>query len=119
VRAIDKEKQGMRIASSVPRRSARPLHVEELAEILFFANFQPQEGLHRHSIRMGTREAEEAGLSACSTLVAIVNVRAKKLWSFQFSVKGILDSDRIASSQNLFPTFTSPKDRAYFSRREC
>jgi ankyrin repeat protein len=76
--------------------SVRPLRVEELAEILavrFDAGVLPQ---FNTSWRLG--DAEEAVLSACSSLIAIVNVDGTRIVQFaHFSVKEFLTSDRLAT----------------------
>ena len=75
----------------------RPLHVEELAEIFaigFGANVSP-------NLVEGWRppNAEEAVLSACSTLITIVHDRSSKIVQFShFSVKEYLTSDRLETS---------------------
>jgi ankyrin repeat protein len=78
--------------------SIRPLHVEELVEILAFcfdsgathefnANWRPPE------------DAEEAVLSACSSLISIVNVDGSRIAQFShFSVKEFLTSERLAAA---------------------
>ena len=77
--------------------AARPLRVEELAEIFtieFDANATPNmvEGWRPES-------PEEAVLSACSTLVAIVDDGANRIVQFShFSVKEFLTSDRLRIS---------------------
>jgi hypothetical protein len=75
--------------------SIRPLHVEELAEILavqFDATTVP-------SFNEGLRplDAEEAVLSACSSLIAIIDRKGRQVVQFShFSVKEFLTSDRLA-----------------------
>jgi hypothetical protein len=77
--------------------SIRPLRVEELADILavqfgtvappvFNANFQPL-------------DAEDAVLSACSSLISIIDVDGSRVVQFaHFSVKEFLTSDRLSTS---------------------
>ena len=81
--------------------SVRPLRVAELADILavrFDAGAIPQ-------FNTGWRpgNAEEAVLSACSTLITIVNVDGSQIVQFShFSVKEYLISERLATgSENL------------------
>ncbi|KAH9985038.1 hypothetical protein BJV74DRAFT_988733 [Russula compacta] len=75
----------------------RPLHVEELAEIFaieFDADASP-------NLMEGWRpqHAEEAVLSACSTLIAVVEDNISKIVQFShFSVKEFLISDRLRTS---------------------
>ena len=77
--------------------SVRPLRVEELAEILavrFDAGTLPQ---FNTDWRLG--DAEEAVLSACSSLITIVNVNGSRIVQFtHFSVKEFLTSDRLAAA---------------------
>ena len=77
--------------------SIRPLRVTELAEVLavrpnaeripvFDASWRPE-------------DAKDAVLSACSTLVAVVNIDGEEVVQFShFSVKEFLTSNRIANS---------------------
>ena len=75
----------------------RPLRVEELAEIFaigFGANVSP-------NLVEGWRppNAEEAVLSACSTIITIIDDRGAKVVQFShFSVKEYLTSDRLETS---------------------
>jgi len=77
--------------------SVRPLRVEELAEILavrFDVGALPQ---FNAGWRLG--DAEEAVLSACSSLVTVVNVNESRIVQFShFSVKEFLTSDRLATA---------------------
>ncbi len=77
--------------------SVRPLRVEELAEILavrFDAGALPQ---FNTGWRLG--DAEEAVLSACSSLITIINVNGSRIVQFaHFSVKEFLTSDRLATA---------------------
>jgi hypothetical protein len=75
----------------------RPLHVEELAEI-FAIDFGPNDA---SSLMAGWRpeDPEEAVLSACSSLITIVDDEDAKVIQFShFSVKEFLTSDRLESS---------------------
>ena len=76
--------------------AVRPLRVEELAEILavrFDAGALPQ---FNTSWRLG--DAEEAVLSACSSLITVINVDGSRIVQFShFSVKEFLTSDRLAT----------------------
>ena len=77
--------------------SVRPLRVEELAEILairFDGGAIPQ---FKTGWRLG--DAEEAVLSACSSLITVVSVKGSRIVQFaHFSVKEFLTSDRLATS---------------------
>jgi len=76
----------------------RPLRVEELAEI-FAIDFGPDAA---PNLMEGWRpkNAEEAVLSACSTLISIIDSKGLKIVQFShFSVKEFLTSDRLQMSQ--------------------
>ena len=75
----------------------RPLHVEELAEVLAM-RFEAGKPPEYHS---GWRleDAQDAVLSACSSLISIVNVDGSPVVHFShFSVKEFLTSNRLASA---------------------
>jgi hypothetical protein len=98
LRAIDKEKQAYahRLFQCLVV-SARPLHVEELAEL--FAIQPNEEPIPTFNADWRPEKAEESILSACSTLVTVVNVNGDQIVQFyHFSVKEYLTSDRIATS---------------------
>jgi len=76
----------------------RPLRVDELAEI-FAIEFSPNA---EPSLMEGWRPGnpEESVLSACSTLIAIVEDKGSKIVQFShFSVKEFLTSDRLRTSE--------------------
>ncbi len=77
--------------------SVKPLRVEELAEILavrFDAGALPQ---FNTGWRLG--DAEEAVLSACSSLITVISVNGSRIVQFShFSVKDFLTSDRLATA---------------------
>src|SRR3979490_3154206 len=76
----------------------RPLRVEELAEI-FAIEFSPKEGTN---LVEGWRpeDAEEAVLSACSSLIAIIDDQGSKIVQFShFSVEEYMTSDRLQTSE--------------------
>ena len=76
----------------------RPLRVEELAE-LFAIEFDRDAG---PSLKEGWRpeNAEDAVLSACSTLIAVIKNESSKTVQFShFSVKEYLTSDRLRTSE--------------------
>src|SRR6266566_3690309 len=78
--------------------AVRPLRVEELAEI-FAIEFGPNEGT---SLVEDWRpeNPEEAVLSACSSLIAIIDDQGSKIVQFShFSVKEFLTSDRLQTSE--------------------
>ena len=76
----------------------RPLRVEELAE-LFAIEFDADA---RSNLKEGWRpeNAEDAVLSACSTLIAVIQNKGSKIVQFShFSVKEYLTSDRLRTSE--------------------
>ena len=76
----------------------RPLRVEELAEV-FAIEFEADSG---PSLKEGWRpeSPEDAVLSACSTLIAIIEDKGSKVVQFShFSVKEYLTSDRLRTSE--------------------
>jgi hypothetical protein len=76
----------------------RPLHVEELAEI-FAIDLDADAG---PDLKEGWRpeNAEDAVLSACSTLIAVIEDEESKIVQFShFSVKEYLTSDRLRTSE--------------------
>jgi ankyrin repeat protein len=80
--------------------SVRPLCVEELAEVLGiqFHSGQPSD-YHVDWRPQDLKEAEDAVLSACSSLIVIVNVDGCQVVQFaHFSVKEFLTSDRLAKA---------------------
>ena len=80
--------------------SKRPLRVEELAEL--FAIQPDVDTIPTFDARCRPENPEEFVLSACSTLVAVVNNRRHKIVQFShFSVREYLTSDRIAISEHV------------------
>jgi hypothetical protein len=80
--------------------AARPLRVEELAELLAF-DFQATSGGGIPALRADWRwnDQEQAVLSTCSSLIAIVRDGDSRVVQFShFSVKEYLTSRRLASS---------------------
>ena len=98
---IDKEKQDYahRLFQCLVV-SIRPLHVEELAEILAV---QPdKENIPRFDPGWRPENANEAVFSACSTLITVVKVDDEDVVQFShFSVKEFLVSNRIANSDRV------------------
>ena len=75
--------------------AVRPLRVEELAEVLAF-DFKA-EGIPRLNLGWRWEDQEEAVMSACSSLVIIVNDRKSRIVQFShFSVKEFLTANRLA-----------------------
>jgi ankyrin repeat protein len=77
----------------------RPLRVEELAEILAFDFDDVQGSIPKFHAGWRRKDHEEAVLSTCSSLIAIVDYYGSRAVQFShFSVKEFLTSDRLASS---------------------
>ena len=78
--------------------AVRPLHVEELAEVLA-VDFDATGGIPRLEEDLRWKDQEQAVLSACSSLIAVVADRWSRVVQFShFSVKEFLTSDRLATS---------------------
>jgi hypothetical protein len=78
--------------------AVRPLAVEELAEVLAI-DFDSAGGIPKLNENFRWADQEHAVLSACSSLVAIVEDRNSRRVQFShFSVKEFLTSDRLATS---------------------
>jgi len=76
----------------------RPLHVAELAEILA-VDFDDAEGIPRSKPDWRWEEEEFALLSACSSLIEIVQASGSRVVQFShFSVKEFLTSPRLAAA---------------------
>jgi hypothetical protein len=91
----------------------RPLRVEELAE-LFAIEFGAEAG---PNLKEGWRpeNAEDEVLSACSTLIAIIENEGSKIVQFShFSVKEFLTADRLRTSEmGNFRHYHIPLDAAH------
>ena len=90
---------------------SRPLRVEELAEV-FAINFDEEtSGIPSFDPSWRDANAETAVLSACSTLVAIVDAggHGKIVLFSHFSVKEYLTSDRIANAEHVSRFHIHPK----------
>ena len=76
----------------------RPLRVEELAEVLA-VKFDDEDGMPKLNPNWRWDDQEQALLSSCSSLIAIVESDGSRIVQFShFSVKEYLTSDRLASS---------------------
>ena len=76
----------------------RPLRVEELAEILA-VDFDDEAGMPKLNPNWRWEEQEQALLTSCSSLIAIVEADESRIVQFShFSVKEFLTSDRLATS---------------------
>ena len=81
--------------------AVRPLRVEELAEILA-VDFNTSEGIPKLNEALRWEDQEQAVLSACSSLIAIIKDEDEDSHVVQFShfsVKEFLTSDRLATSK--------------------
>jgi hypothetical protein len=78
--------------------SVRPLHVEELAEVLA-VDFDSDEEIPKLNPEWRWEDEEEALQAACSSLIAIVDIDGSRVVQFShFSVKEYLTSPRLAES---------------------
>jgi hypothetical protein len=76
----------------------RPLEVEELAEVLA-VDFDDAEGIPKLNPNWRWEDQEQALLSSCSSLIAIVESYGSRVVQFShFSVKEFLTSTRLATS---------------------
>ena len=81
--------------------AVRPLRVKELAEILAI-DFDTLEGIPKLNEALRWEDQEQAVLSACSSLIAVIEVddQDSRVVQFShFSVKEFLTSDRLAMSK--------------------
>jgi len=79
--------------------AVRPLRVEELAEVLAI-DFGTSDGAPRLNEALRWEDQEQAILSACSSLIAIIENEDSRVVQFShFSVKEFLTSDRLATSK--------------------
>jgi len=90
--------------------SSRPLRVDEVAEV-FAIKFDETSGIPKFDPSWRDANAETAVLSACSTLVALVDDQwGRKIVQFShFSVKEYLTSDRIANAEHVSHFHIHPK----------
>jgi hypothetical protein len=76
----------------------RPLRVDELAEVLA-VDFDDAEGIPKLNTNWRWEDQEQALLSSCSSLIAIVQSSGPRMVQFShFSVKEFLTSTRLATS---------------------
>jgi ankyrin repeat protein len=81
--------------------AVRPLGVEELAEILAI-DFNTSEGIPKLNEALRWEDQEQAVLSACSSMIAVIKGKGKYSRVVQFShfsVQEFLTSDRLATSK--------------------
>ena len=78
--------------------AARPLRVEELAEVLA-VDYEDEEGIPRLNANWRWEDQEQAILTSCSSLIAIIESEESRVVQFShFSVKEYLTSTRLATS---------------------
>ena len=101
--------------------SSRPLRVEEVAEV-FAINFDEEmSGIPKFEPSWRDANAETAVLSACSSLVAIVDAgwRGTIVQFSHFSVKEYLTSDRIANAEHVSPFYIHLKPAHTLLAKSC
>jgi ankyrin repeat protein len=82
--------------------SARPLRVEEVAEVFALRVDAEAAGIPEFDSRSRPADAEAAVLSACSSLITIVDVCGEQVVQFShFSVQEFLTGNRLAISKRL------------------
>ena len=86
--------------------AVRPLRVEELAEVLAFEFATAQGEIPRYRAGWRSNDQDQAVLSTCSSLIAIVDDHGSQIVQFMhFSVKEFLMSDRLTSSHGDFSRY--------------
>ena len=80
--------------------AVRPLRVQELAEVLA-VDFSGAGGIPKLNEDWRWKNQEQAVLTACSSLIAVVNFQNSHMVQFShYSVKEFLTSDRLAAAEN-------------------
>ena len=98
--------------------SKRPLRVEELAEL--FAIQPNAETIPTFDSSLRPENPEELVLSACSTLVTVVNIDRQKIVQFShFSVREYLTSNRIAISEHISHFHILPRPAHALLAKAC
>ena len=78
--------------------AVRPLQVEELAEVLA-VDYEDEEGIPRLNLNWCWEDQEQALLTSCSSLIAVVESDGSRVVQFShFSVREYLTSDRLSTS---------------------
>ena len=91
----------------------RPLRVEELAEVLAI-DFDDAEGIPKLDASWRWEDQEQALLSSCSSLIAIVDVKDSRIVQFShFSVKEFLTSPRLGTSSGDVSCYHVDLERAH------
>ena len=98
--------------------SARPLSVQELAEIFAISSDEDQAGIPKFEPSWREPDAELALRSVCSGLIAIDEVDGEKQVRFShFSVQEFLTSDRLGGHLSRYHVF--PRPAHIFSAKVC
>jgi len=91
----------------------RPLRVEELAEVLA-VDFDDAEGIPKLDASWRWEDQEQALLSSCSSLIAIVGAEDSQIVQFShFSVKEFLTSPRLGTSSRDVSCYHVDLERAH------
>jgi len=98
--------------------SARPLSVQELAEVFAFSSDEEPAGIPKFNTSMREPEAESAVRSLCSSLIAIDDVNGEQQVRFShFSVLEFLTSDRLGGLHATYHVL--PQLAHIFSAKVC
>ena len=97
----------------------RPLRVEELAEVLA-VDFDDAEGMPKLNPNWRWEDQEQALLSSCSSLIAIVESDETRIVQFShFSVKEFLTSTRLATSSGAVSHYHIAPEPAHIIRAQA
>ena len=100
--------------------SARPLRVEELAEVFAIRVDAETTGIPEFDARWRPADAETAVLSACSSLITVVDVCGEQVVQFShFSVQEFLTGYRLASSKYLSRYHVLQRSAHTFVAKAC
>jgi len=102
--------------------SARPLHVQELAEVFAINVDDETTGIPEFNPRWRPKNAESAVLSTCSSLIAVVNAYGEKQVQFShFSVQEFLTSNRLRDQRctRLSHYYVLPRPAHTFFAKAC
>jgi len=100
--------------------SARPLHVDELAEVFAIQVDQETTGIPEFNTRWRPANAEAAVLSTCSSLVTVVDVYGSQIVQFShFSVQEFLTGNRLAGSEHISRFHVLPGPAHAFLAKAC
>ena len=100
--------------------SARPLRVEELAEVFAIRVDAETTGIPEFNARWRPANAEAAVLSACSSLITVVDFCGEKIVQFShFSVQEFLTGNRLAGSRHLSRYHVLPRSAHTLLARTC